>query len=81
MVGWQHQIALNFLVSSFLLKEKLGSFQQLPLLSARDIKDLLVFKLHRQMTEEQMYEKMFNRHLRRQRDINYAYYKQEKEIC
>lgn len=80
-LAWQHQIALNFLVASFILKEKIGCFLQTPLLSARDIKDLLVFKLYRQMTEEQLYEKLFQRHLRRQRDINYAYEKQKNRIC
>ena len=42
-LAWQHQVALNFLVSSFILKEKLRCFDDLPLLSARDIKEMLVF--------------------------------------
>lgn len=75
--SWQHQTALNFLVSSFILKEKLESFEDIPLISARDIKDLLIFKLYKQMTEEQFYEKMFQRHMRRQKDINNAYRRQE----
>lgn len=36
-LAWQHQVALNFLVSSFILKEKLRCFEDLPLLLARDI--------------------------------------------
>jgi len=72
-LAWQHQVALNFLVSSFILKEKLRCFDDLPLLSARDIKEMLVFKLYKEMTEEQMIERLYNRHLNRQRDINYSY--------
>lgn len=71
--AWEHQIALNFLVSSFMLKEKLFCFDDLPLLSARDIKDYLTFKLCKDMSEEQMIDKIYNRHLIRQRDINYSY--------
>lgn len=72
-LAWQHQVALNFLVSSFILKEKLRCFDDLPLLSARDIKEMLVFKLYKEMTEKQMIERLYNRHLYRQRDINYSY--------
>ncbi|RPH33343.1 MAG: IS701 family transposase [Bacteroidales bacterium] len=70
---WEHQIALNFMVSSFVLKEKLTCFDELPLLSARDIKEYLTFKLYKQMTEEEMLDKIHNRHKIRQRDINRYY--------
>ena len=43
-LAWQHQVALNLLVSSFILKEKLVCFDDLPLLSARDIKEMFIFK-------------------------------------
>lgn len=72
-LAWQHQVALNILVSSFILKEKLLCFDDLPLLSARDIKEMFVFKLYKEMTEEQLIDKMFKRHLLRQRDINNSY--------
>jgi len=71
--AWEHQIALNFMVSSFVLKEKLTCFEEFPLLSARDIKEYLTFKLYKQMTEEQMLDKIHNRHKIRQRDINRYY--------
>ena len=74
-LAWQHQVALNFLVSSFILKEKLLCFDDLSLLSARDIKEFFVFKLYQEMTEEKLMNKMFKRHLIRQRDINYSYSK------
>lgn len=75
--AWQHQTALNFLVCSFILKEKLENFDDIPLLSARDIKEMLVFNLYRQMTDDQMCERMLIRHVKRQRDINYAHEKQD----
>jgi len=74
--AWEHQVALNFMVSSFMLKEKLVCFDDLPLLSARDIKEYLTFKLFKEMTEEQMIDRIYNRHLIRQRDINYSYLKE-----
>jgi SRSO17 transposase len=74
-LAWHHQVALNFLVSSFILKEKLHCFDDLPLLSARDIKEFITFKLYNQMTEEQMIDRIYERHLIRQRDINYSYSK------
>ena len=80
-ISWNHQTALNFLVSSFILKEKLDAIDDIPLLSARDIKELLVFKLYKQMTDEQMYQRLFIRHEKRQKDINFAYQKQHFLIC
>ncbi|MDR1402463.1 MAG: hypothetical protein LBJ60_02005, partial [Tannerellaceae bacterium] len=76
-LAWHHQIALNFLLSTFILKEKLLSFDTIPLLSARDIKRWIIFKLHRQISEDEMIGQMFKRHCRRQRDINRAFDKQE----
>jgi len=74
--AWQHQVALNIMVSCFILKEKLFCFDDLPLLSAADIKEWLCFKLAQNRTDEEMIELMFFRHLRRQKDIN-RYYKNE----
>ena len=73
--AWQHQVALNFLVSSFILMEKLQNFEDLPLLSARDIKEMIVFELFKQMTEEDMMDRILNRHLLRQKDINQSFTK------
>ena len=72
-LAWQHQVALNLLVSSFILKEKLYCFDDLPLLSARDIKQWFVFKLYKEMTEEQFFDRMYELHLIRQRGINNSY--------
>ena len=75
-LSWQHQIALNLLLSTFILKEKLYCFDDLPLLSARDIKRFIIFKLYRQMSEDDMIDQMFKRHYQRQKDINVAFEKQ-----
>ena len=72
-LSWQHQVALNFWVSSFMLKEKLRNFDDLPLLSANDIKKWFVLKLYKEMTEEQFFDQMYNRQIIRQRDINNSY--------
>ena len=75
-LSWHHQIALNLLLSTFILKEKLYCFDDLPLLSARDIKRFIVFKLYRQMSEDDMIDQMYKRHYQRQKDINVAFEKQ-----
>jgi hypothetical protein len=54
--------------------------EDLPLLSARDIKELIVFQLYKQMTDEQMYDKIINRHIKRQKDINAAFKRQESNL-
>ena len=67
-----HQTALNFLLSTFILKEKLLCFDDIPMLSASDIKRWIIFTLHRQVFEDDMIDQMFERHCRRQADINNA---------
>ena len=74
-LAWQHQIALNFLVSSFILKEKLDLFEEMPLLSARDVKEMVVRELYEQMTQDQMMDRINKRHAIRQKDINRHYKK------
>lgn len=70
-----HQIALNMLVGCFMLKEKLLNREDIPLLSARDIMDFLVFKFYKEMTEERILANLKERHRKRQKDINYCYSK------
>lgn len=74
--SWYHQVALNMIVGSFMLKEKILNHDQIPLLSARDIMDFMVYKFYREMTDERMLEKLEHRHKKRQRDIDYCYSKQ-----
>lgn len=73
-LAWQHQVALNIMISCFLLKEKLFCWDDLPLLSAADINEWIRFRLFQTRTDEEMIDRMFARHLKRQTDIN-RYYK------
>ena len=75
-LAWYHQVALNIMTMCFMLKEKLFCFKDLPLLSARDIKDWLCFNMAKELTEFDMIQLMFNRHRRRQWDINSSYLKE-----
>lgn len=65
---------------NFLLKEKLFNREGFPLLSARDVKELIVFQLCRQMADEQMFERIINRHIRRKKDINNAFLRQNPNL-
>ena len=75
-LAWQHQVALNIMTMCFMLKEKLHCFAEIPLLSARDIREWLCFVLSKEQTEQVMIQLIIARHVRRQRDINYAYLKE-----
>jgi len=70
-LAWIHQVALIFW-SLHSFSKKLLCFDDLPLLSASDIKDKFVFKLYKEMTEERLIDKMFKRHLNRKQEINYS---------
>ena len=72
-LSWYHQIALILLVGSFLLKEKFLSKEEIPILSARDIMDFLVFKFYKEMTEDRMLATLTERHRNRLKDVNYNY--------
>jgi len=73
--AWYHQIAINLMVACFLLKEKLRCFEDLPLLSAWDIKDWICYNLYTQLNRDEMIELIFLRHYKRQKDINQAFMK------
>ena len=73
-LSWHHQVALNMIIGSFIMKEKRLSKDDIPLLSAWDIMDFLVFKSYKEMTGERMLDKIMQRHKKkRQDDINYCY--------
>jgi SRSO17 transposase len=68
--GWHHHIALVCLAMLFVLKERLLAAEHTPLLSARDIVELLAYYLpRRNRTEDQIFESMQLRHNQRGRDI------------
>jgi SRSO17 transposase len=68
--GWHHHIALVCLAMLFVLKERLLAAKHTPLLSARDIVELLAYYLpRRNRSEDQIFESMQLRHTQRARDI------------
>ena len=79
-LAWSLQVALNIMTMCFILKEKLFCFKDLPLLSARDIKDWLCFNMAKELTEFDMIQLLFNRHRRRQLDRNSCYLKEYANV-
>lgn len=75
-MAWHHQVAMNIITMCFIMKEKLICFYDFPLLSARDIKEWLAFVLMKNYSEIDMMFLIYNRHFRRQKDINYRYLKE-----
>jgi len=75
-LAWYHQVALNIMTMCFMLKEKLICFSEMPLLSARDIREWLCFVLSGKLTEKAVLKLIITRHYRRQVDINRAYIKE-----
>ena len=68
--GWHHHIALVCLAMLFVLKERLLAAEHTPLLSARDIVELLAYYLpRRNRREDQIFQSMQLRHNQRARDI------------
>ncbi len=60
--AWQHQVVINIMVSCFCLKEKLICFDDIPLLSAADIKEWICFKIAPKRTDEQVVQLIILRH-------------------
>lgn len=75
-LAWQHQVALNLMTMCFVLKEKLLCMADIPLLSARDIRDWLCFILSKKQSEEAILKAIIVRNFRRQQDINRVYSKE-----
>jgi SRSO17 transposase len=69
--GWHHHQALVCLAQLFLLKQRVLLSAELPLLSARDMVELLAFYLPRRpRSETEVIRQLRNRHALRQRDID-----------
>lgn len=69
--GWHHHMALVCLALLFLLKERRRAKVSTPLLSARDIVELLAIYLPRRPRDEtEVLRQMQGRHAARQRDID-----------
>ena len=68
--GWHHHMSLVCLAMLFLLKEKLRSVESIPLLSYRDLTELLDYYLpRRNYSEEEVLRQMQKRHRKRQEDL------------
>lgn len=69
--GWHHHMALIALATVFMLEEKMRNKEALPLLSYRDITELLDYYLPRRNRDEQeVHEQIRARHKARQRDLD-----------
>ena len=65
--GWHHHMALVALAMLFLLKERVEHEERAPLLSARDIVELLAFYLpRRRRKEDEVVSDLVRRHEQRQ---------------
>jgi len=77
-IGWHHHQSLVMLAALFLLKEKIESETEFPLMSIRDARILIIIELFG--TKEQYdkrLEQMKIRHYNRQKDID-KYYRYEE---
>lgn len=72
--GWHHHMALVSLAMLFVLKERIAHASSAPLLSARDVVELLRFYLPRRgATEKEVLDELVRRHeQRRQASISHA---------
>lgn len=69
--GWHHHMTLVCLAMLFLLQERCRAQQHTPLLSARDIVELLAIYLPRRPRDEaEVLRQMQRRHVARQRDLD-----------
>jgi SRSO17 transposase len=69
--GWHHHMALICLATVFMAKEKQASKLEHPLLSCRDIVELLDYYLpRRHRDEEELHAQIKKRHAARQQDID-----------
>lgn len=70
-IGWHHHQALVCLAQLFLLKQRVLLSTELPLLSARDLVEMLAFYLPRRpRSENEIIRQLRQRHAARQRDID-----------
>jgi len=69
--GWHHHMALVMMAMLFLLSEKIENQDETPLLSGRDVNELLTFFLRKEApTEQEVFRRISARHKKRQRDID-----------
>jgi SRSO17 transposase len=72
--GWHHHMALVMMAMLFLMCEKIENQEETPLLTGRDINELLTFFLRKEFpTEKEVFRRISNRHKKRQCDIDNAF--------
>jgi len=74
-LAWNHHIALSMMALAFLSMEKMAHQEELPLLSYRDIRDAIIDNLIQEEAKKSFAEKLYERHRKRQQDINRFYEK------
>ncbi|MCP3957990.1 MAG: hypothetical protein GY719_09070 [bacterium] len=78
-MAWYHHMALVMMAMLFLLRQRLTQSHDLPLLSARDVKILLIQVLpRRDVDPEEVIRQMQARHRQRQASIDSAYRRRRK---
>ena len=72
-LAWHHHMTMVMMAMLFMLEVKNAGKDEFPLLSAYDIRMLLILFLpRRDLTEEEVLKQMRIRHLKRKRDTEYA---------
>jgi SRSO17 transposase len=80
--GWHHHMAMVSLAQLFTVKERIAVADEVPLLSARDIVELLDYYLpRRERTEAEVFRQMADRHRRRAQAIKSHAKHQRKGAC
>ena len=70
--SWYHHIALVMMALLFMMMEKIENRDETPLLTGRDISELLTFYLQKPPTEEEVFRRIEIRHKKRRRDMKNA---------
>lgn len=72
--SWHHHMTMVMLAMLFMLEQQIKNSADYPLLSSNDIVELLTHYLpNRKTSEEEIFEQLQMRHMRRQRAIDSAY--------
>jgi SRSO17 transposase len=70
--SWHHHMALVMMALLFMMMEKIENQDETPLLTGRDITELLTFYLQKSPTEDELFMRIENRHKQRRQDIKNA---------
>ena len=76
-IGWHHHMAMVCLAMKFILSEKLLHLDSVPLLSTRDVVELMAYYLPRRVQDRnELIYRIEERHQARLRDIENRYQRQ-----